>query len=101
MVMSGGSVNLPTLFLGRLNLNVIRQSACSVILTQSRLMMALLPSLIAPWLCIRLNDGSNIKLVDLFQLVGTGLVLSVAWSFGVQQLLFSFAPVFQWWRFIP
>ena len=31
--------------------------------------------MLAGWSCIRLNDGPNIKLVDLFQLVGTGLSL--------------------------
>ena len=42
---------------------------------QKRL-MALLPSLIAAgWSCIRHNDGPNIKLVDLFKLVGIGLSL--------------------------
>ena len=29
--------------------------------------------LYAGWSCIRLNGGPNIKLVDLFKLVGTGL----------------------------
>ena len=38
------------------------------LLTQSRLIPLYLN---AGWPCIRLNDGPNIKLVDLFKLVGT------------------------------
>ena len=38
---------------------------------------------------MRHNDGPSIKLVELFELVGAGLILSVAWSFGVQ-LVVSF-----------
>ena len=60
-----------------------------LLLTQSRL-TALLPSFLhARWSCFRLNDGPNIKLVDLFKLVLAGpIVLSVAWSFGVQMVVF-------------
>ena len=40
------------------------------------------------WPCIKLNDGPNIKLVDLFKLVGTGLSL-VCFSVICAQLVVS------------
>ena len=53
------------------NINVMRQSACLVI---NPITVDNFASLFncTRWSCIRLNDGPNIKLVDLFKLVGTG-----------------------------
>ena len=57
------------------NINVIRQSACLLINPITVDSFASRFNLHAGWSCIRLNDGPNIKLVDLFKLVGTGLHL--------------------------
>ena len=45
-----------------------------------------------------LNDGPNIKLVDLFKLVGIGLSLLLL-GHSRFNLWFSFPPVFQWYCF--
>ena len=48
------------------------------------------------FLSLRLIDGPNIKLVDLFKLVGTGLNLVCCFVIrGSTGVLFCFAPVFQ------
>ena len=53
------------------NINVMRQSACFVVIpTTVNYFFPL--KLHAGWSCIRLSDAPNIKLVDLFNLVGTG-----------------------------
>ena len=58
------------------NINVMRQSTCLVInpITDDNF-ASLFNCMPVGWPCIRLNDGASIKLVDLFQLVGTGLSL--------------------------
>ena len=51
--------------------------------------------------CIGLNDGPNIKLVDLFKLVGSGLSLVCCLVIRGSTGGFSFAPVFQWYCVKP
>ena len=53
----------------------MRQSACLVINPITVDSFASLYNCTPAWSCIRLNDGPNIKLVDSFKLVGTGLSL--------------------------
>ena len=55
----------------RISINVMRQSACLVI---NPITVDSFASLFN-CTCIRLIDGPNIKLVDLFKFVGTGLSL--------------------------
>ena len=70
------------------SINVMRQSACLVINPITVDSFASLFKLHAGWPCIRLNDGLNIKPVDLFKMVRLDLALSIAWSFGVQLVVF-------------
>ena len=60
----------------------------SHVFTQSRLIALLLSLIDNGWSCIRLNDGPNIKLVELFKLLDLDLEVAVAWLPGVTMRFF-------------
>ena len=71
------------------NINIMRQSACLVFNTITVNNFASL--LHAGGSGVILNDGPDISY--LFQLVGAGASLSIAWSTGVQMLVFFYSSV--------